>query len=146
MRPCDVNESNERQVFKNTYGVKTLRQLLVKNKPKTDLSVDQHVRIKHKFNPFDKGYYPNWTDHIYKVQKVIKGNGKPLYTITDWDGDSVEKRFYPEELQKVKESTYRIEKIIRKKRENGQNLCLVKWLHFPNTYNSWVPESEVVDV
>jgi Integrase core domain/Chromo (CHRromatin Organisation MOdifier) domain len=145
MRPCDVNETNEKVAFRNTYGVKTMRDLLKSQCKKPKLVAGEKVRIKHKFNPFDKGYYPNWTDHIYNVEKVIKGI-KPLYKITSYDGQTVDKRFYPEELQKVSESIYRVEKVLKKRTVNGRPECFVKWLNYPASYNSWIPEADVQDI
>ena len=53
--------------------------------------------------------------------------------------------FYEEELQKVfkHNDTYEIEKIL-KKRGKGKNVqYLVKWLGYPNKFNSWVSDSEI---
>ena len=56
--------------------------------------------------------------------------------------------FYDKELQKVvkEDDIYEVEKIV-KKRGKGKNLqYLVKWLGYPDKFNSWVPASDIKDL
>ena len=47
--------------------------------------------------------------------------------------------FYEPELQKTHQEVFRIEKIIRKK--DGK--YLVKWMGYPESFNSWVDEKDI---
>jgi Integrase core domain/Chromo (CHRromatin Organisation MOdifier) domain len=145
MRPCDVNKRNEKVVFRNTYGVDTVMEMLVQREQKPRVKIGDTVRLKYDYNPFDKGYYPNWTDELYTVVKVIKGV-KPYYVLKTSRGDLVDRRFYPEEIQKVNQPVFRVEKIVRRKIVDGKVLCLVKWLNHPSTENSWEPEEAIEDI
>ena len=93
----------------------------------------------------DKGYYPNWTDEIFTVTKSIKGKQKPMFNIESLLGDQIQERVYPEEIQKVKENLYRIEKIVKTVTQNGIKGYIVKWLNYPQKYNSFVSERDLVN-
>ena len=58
-------------------------------------------------------------------------------------GEEVKGSFYEQELQKVKQETFRIEKVL--KRDNKKKLALVKWLGYPDKFNSWLPLSDLKD-
>ena len=43
------------------------------------------------------------------------------------------------------ENTFRIEKILRRMRKtDGTRLARVKWVGYDSSYNSWIPESEII--
>ena len=58
-------------------------------------------------------------------------------------GEEVKGSFYEQELQKAKQQTYRIEKIIKKDDKN--KLALVKWSGYPSKFNSWVSLKDFVN-
>ena len=94
----------EKKVFANLYG-----DLIYLNPKKTKFSIGDKVRIsKYKRRVFDKGYTPNWTEEVFVVDKVMLT--KPVtYHIVDLEGS-----FYEKELQKAKQQTFRIEKVVRR--------------------------------
>ena len=94
----------------------------------------------------DKGYYPKWTDELFTVTKSIKGKTKPMYSIRNYSGNILPQKFYPEEIQKVKENLYRIEKIIKPEKRNGIKGYIVKWLNYSTDHNSWVSEADIVRI
>ena len=68
-----------------------------------------------------------------------------MYKLKDYDGEELKRTFYVKELQKVikPDDVYEVEKIL-KKRGRGRNVqYLVKWLGYPNKFNSWVSASEI---
>jgi len=148
MRPIDVNKRNENTVFKNIYGVNTYREAIAlrNKKPKKSLKPGDKVRRKYTLKPFDKSYYPNYTDQIFTVEKSIKGQKQSVYRLRDCSGNIVQQRFYPQELQKITENLHRIEKVLRTRRVRGIKQYFVKWLNYPPQYNSWIDESEYQDI
>ncbi len=92
--------------------------------------------------PFDKGYYPNWSDQVFTIEKVIKGDNQPVFVLKDYTGKVIQQKFYPQDLQKITENLYRIEKIIKTRTRNNKKEYFVKWLNYPDTYNSWVEDIE----
>lgn len=140
MKPIDVNSQNEKKAFKNLYGVETYRDAIRERNVKPKHIEGDKIRLKYKNDPFYKGFYPNWTDHIYTITKVINANEKPYYHIKDYSGKELKRRFYPEEVQKVIENLHRIEKVIKTRKRKGKTEYFVKWLHYPDSYNSWITE------
>jgi hypothetical protein len=142
MRPIDANDS--KVLFKNLYGVSTVEELYDKRNNDKDLEEADIVRKKYKVGVFDKSFYPNWTDQTFEIDAKADAPVKPLYKIKDEHQNVIDQRFYPEEVQKIKENLYRVEKVIRKRKYRGKTQCLVKWLNYPDSYNSWIDESELL--
>ncbi len=144
MKPKDVTKANTNIVLFNLYKVHDIRDL---DKPaETKLKPGDKVRIQYKHKPFDKGYYPNWTDEVFTIDKTDKGDQKIVFRIKDYDGNQMEQRFYPEELQKITENLYRIQKVIKRRTRKGIKEVYVKWLNYPEKYNSWIPEKDLKDI
>lgn len=137
MTPTDARKpANHQQVFKTLYFKKVQSRNI---KPK--YKVDDKVRIAVKKDTFEKGFTINWSDKIYTITQVLK-TLPPTYKIRD-DREEIKGSFYQQELQKTSEDTFRIEKILRWKKEGGERLARVKWVGYDSSYNSWVPENEI---
>ena len=139
MTPTEASKKeNEEQVFANLYG-----DLIYLKPQNPKFSIGDKVRIsKHKRPVFDKGYTPNWTEEVFVVDKVMLT--KPVtYYIVDLLGENVEGSFYEKELQKAKQQTFRIEKVVR--RDNKKKKALVKWKGYSDKFNSWVSFKDLVD-
>jgi len=102
------------------------------------------VRIKKEKRVFARGYKPTFTSEIFKIKHVLAHLPITMYTLEEWDGSNeIEGNFYPEELSLVKGEVFKIERVVRKQKRNGQLMALVKWEGFPAKYNSWVLASEI---
>ncbi len=137
MSPVDASKKvNETVVFRNLYhGIFTEKRVMPK------FSVGDKVRITVKKSIFEKGYTPRWTEELFTISK-IQYTDPPTYKITDSNGEVIQGSFYEQELQKTNQEIFRIEKIIRKK----GNKSLVKWLGYPNTFNSWVDNKDLIKI
>jgi len=51
----------------------------------------------------------------------------------------LEGSLYEQELQKTNQETYKIEKVLRKKKINGLEHALVKWMGYSGKFNQWMP-------
>jgi len=140
--PSNVNDSNKERIFKNIYGVDNEREYLSRDKPEPRLKPGDKVRRKYELTLMDKSFYPTWSDVIYDIKESIKG---PMYKLS-LDDEVLPQRFYPEEVQKIKESTYRIEKIIKRQTRQGVRGYVVKWVGYSDRHNSWIPETSVENV
>ena len=56
------------------------------------------------------------------------------------NGEKVIGTFYNNELQKTNEEEYRMEKLIKKKR----NKLYVKWKGYNNSLNSWIDKKDIL--
>ena len=61
------------------------------------------------------------------------------YKITDYNGEKIQGSFYKQELQKMNQDIFRIEKIIK---QQG-NKSLVKWLGYNDSFNSLVDNKDI---
>ena len=126
---------NEKIVWMNLNGNETINQI----KPK--FAVGDKVRITKKKKTFEKGYTPRWTEEVFTVSQV-QYTDPPTYKITDYNGEEIQGTFYEQELQKTSQEIFRIEKVIRKR----GNKSLVKWLGYPDSFNSWVNTDSLVQL
>lgn len=134
MKPDDVNESNERYLLKTVYNPIEMRNKKVKFK------IGDLVRISKYKHVFDKGYTPNWSTEVFKVNRV-QLTYPPTYLLVDLDGNEIKGSFYVEELRRAENpDLYLVEKIIERR---GKQL-LVKWLGFDSTHNSWINENDLI--
>ena len=66
----------------------------------------------------------------------------------DLHDDEIPGYFYKEQLTKANppgNGTFRIEKVLKSKIENGVEKSYVKYLHYPNKFNQWIPNTNFVD-
>ena len=139
MAPTEASKKeNENKVFANLYD-----DLIYLKPKKQKFSIGDKVRIsKYKRRVFDKGYTPNWTEEVFVVDKVILT--KPVtYHIVDLLGEKEEGSFNEKELQKAKQQTFRVEKVVR--RDNKKKKALVKWKGYSDKFNSWINFKDLVD-
>ena len=134
MTPVAASEKkNERIVWFNLYGNEPTPKLTFK------FNVGNKVRITKKKGIFDKGFTPRWTEEVFTVSQ-IQYTDPPTYKITDSSGEEIQGTFYEQELQKTNQEVYRIEKVVRRK----GNKSLVKWVGYPESFNSWVENAELL--
>ena len=58
-----------------------------------------------------------WTEEIFKISK-IQLTIPVTYKITHYNGEEIQGSFYEQELQKISQSTFRIEKVLKDKEIN----------------------------
>ena len=76
----------------------------------------------------------DWTEEVFTISSV-KASKPPTYTIKDTLGEPVQGTFYEQELQLSEQEISRIERVLRKKK----NQVFVKWKGYSDASNSWVP-------
>ena len=145
LKPIDVTIDNQDEVFKNSYGADE-REVIFGTSEKKSLKKGDQVRLRYVLKPFDKSYYPNWTDETFKIHRIQHSTPKNLYILIDDDGNIQHKKYYIEDIQKVKTELYRIEKIIKYKTLKGKRYALVKFLNYPISSNRWVLESDITSI
>ena len=136
MTPVEAVElsksGHENKIYKNLYKL-----FPIIKKPK--YSVGDRVRISVKKPTFSKGYTPKWSEEVFTVSK-IQLTDPVTYKIVDASGEEIHGTFYEAELQKTEQQVYRIEKVIKRQK----NKYLVKWLGYPDTFNSWIDKKDFV--
>ena len=111
MRPFDASKiENESEVWENLFRDDG------ETKKSTKFKIGDTVRISRIKGIFEHGFLPNWTEQIYKIHEINKS--EPVtYILKDLQDEIIEGGFYKEELQKTSQEVFRIEKILRKKKD-----------------------------
>ena len=134
MTPIEASlKKNENKVRRYLYDLEPAHR----KQPK--FSVGDRVRITKKKKTFEKGYTPRWTEEVFTVSK-IQYTDPVTYKISDYNGEEIQGTFYEQELQKTTQNIFRIEKIIRKRGCKS----LVKWLGYPDSFNSWIDNKDLI--
>ncbi len=133
MKPADVNKSNKDQVWITLYGY------IQGDFPIPKFKVDDTIRVSKYKNIFDKGYESNFTEEIFKIAKVFRGDPN-MYELSMWMMsqllvNSMKKNYQP----LTRHDVYRVEKILR--RRKGQ--ALVKWAGYDSKHNLWIPIKDI---
>ena len=79
MKPADVNKFNENLVWVTLYGS------AVGKPPLPKFRVGDTVRVSKYKSIFGKGYEANFTEEIFKISKVLRGDPN-MYEIEDHEG------------------------------------------------------------
>jgi hypothetical protein len=141
--PIAVNKENELKIFSNLYGYK-------KNEGddesiKLKFKIGDKVRISKSKRVFEKGYTPNWTREIFIIDKILL-TIPPTYIIKDLDNEIKEGKFYQSELQKIYkyDEVFKVNKVLKTRTKNGKKEYLVNRLGYPDKFNSWTDNLQVL--
>ena len=129
-------KKNELTVWRNLYPDRYKKYNIT---PK--FSVGDEVRITKKKKVFEKGYTTRWTEEIFTITEIQNTN-PVTYKLADLQGEEIKGTFYEPELQKTEQQIFRIEKVIKKEK----NKSLVKWKGYPDKFNSWVDNKDLIDL
>jgi hypothetical protein len=114
------------------------------------LKIGDYVRLSYLKHPFSRDYQEKWTEEVFIIRERFHKEGIALYKVKDWDGEEVKGTWYESELQQIdknKDDMWRIEKVLKSRKCRGhQKELYVKWLSWPDKFNSWIPESDVQSI
>ena len=121
MKPKDVNPFNWHLAWVTLYG--SARGEL----PLPKFRVGDTVRVSRYKSTFGKGYKANFTEEIFKVKGVLRGD-PTVYELEDHEGEPIIRKFYEEELSTVnkKDDTYRAEDTLKEERHGAGKVVGVR--------------------
>ncbi len=150
--PAEVTPQNEAEVLEYMLRLKAPpvkrerpKRVAVQSRP-FRLKVRDHVRLSQLKERFDRHYSQHWSGEIFVIVKRVRREGRPFYKVSDIRGEEITGIFAPSELQKVRydeNKAWKIEKVLKRRGKGKKQELLVKWLHWPSKYNSWVEASVV---
>ena len=144
MSPNEVSAQNQEDVYQRLDIGKIAKNHSTRYTD-DDLNVGDIVRITKSRGAFERGFTPNWTRELFRISSVDKYQNPSAYLIEDMSGEEIKGVFYAQELQKVKEpETYAVERIISTRGKGQNKQYLVKWLGYPESFNSWVGKNDIV--
>ena len=113
---------------------------------KFKFAIGNTVRLSNPNKTFKRGFQSQWTREIFVVWKRF-ATVPHTYVVRDSKANPIRGAFYAEEMQSVDEPEFhKVEKILGEKTVKGVKFKLVKWLGYPDSFNSWEPASEVRDI
>jgi hypothetical protein len=127
--------------------MKTLRYHdKIKQKPVT-FNIGDTVRIAKLKTKFSRGYTQQMQDELFKVKHIKTNNKIPMYTLETYNGDETLKgNFYSYELIKINTDVFRVEKVLKRRTNNGVPQLYVKWKGFKDLYNSWINSADIKQI
>ena len=144
LAPSKINSENEVRVWKTMYM--DVEEPIRKKKP-YKYQIGDQVRISHLKYTFQRDYQQKWTEEIFRVRRRLQKQAFNLYTIQDLTNEEIDGYFYEEELQRVPKdadtAVFRVEKVLRHRQRQGQREIFVKWMGWPQKFNSWVKQTDV---
>ena len=157
MTPNEALKTNDTILWNFQYAPKPKKKIKVTHLKKKKINktsqsnpfrfkVNDRVKLSRIKYPFQKEYDEKWTNEIFTISQKYLNQGKAMYHVKDLLGEPITGGFFQPELQKViidDDTTYKIEKVIRKRKRNGRTEYLVKWWGWPSKFNSYVPESDL---
>lgn len=145
--PINVTKQNEETVRLSTYFSKPHKEH--RKLWRYKFKIGDNVRITHLRNVFTREYDQKWTGEVFTISKRFWRNGIPIYRIKDYNNEEITGTFYQSELQRIsfiEDQMWKVEKILKTKGKGQNKQYFVKWLHWPNKFNSWVNASDVTNI
>ena len=127
MKPVDVKD--------NTY-IDFKKEV---NDKDTKFKIGDHVRISKYKNIFAKGHTPNQSEEVF-VSKKVKNTFPWTYVINILNGEKIVGKFCENELQKINQQEFTIEKVIKRE---GDKLYF-KWKGYDSSFISWIDKKDLV--
>ena len=143
MAPNEVGPHNREKLHQRLYVTPIPS---IKTKTSQPLQPNDVVRISKRRTAFERGYTPNWTRELFRVTRVSNDTFPTVYEVSDLANETIRGTFYRQELQLVKEpEEYKVEAVLKtRKKTDGGKQYFVRWLGYPDSFNSWVDEKDFV--
>lgn len=107
-------------------------------------NVGQRVRIKTLGDHFARGYHQRFSNEQFVIVSINTRMPIPMYILKSLnDNEIVKGGFYSEEIQPIDGDEFKIEKVLKKRRNNGTIEYFVKWQGFNAAHNSWITSKDI---
>ena len=139
--PSKVGLDNKKELWKKLYLTNDV------DNPSVKFKQGDFVRISKSQKAFDKEAYDLYSEEVYVVSRVCPGPPH-FFKIADLTGESIEGRFYPNELSKtIRPERFVVDRILRRNVVlDGIVHHFVSWRGYPDTFNSFVKASDVINI
>ena len=162
MKPSSVNKNNELMLWQQQYIEPFVKETMTVTKKENSVKKNERsvkkksvkkkkfrfatgdkVHISHLRSLFQREYDQRWTGEVFTVTKSWSREGVYVHELKDYGDDPVSGTFYEPELQAVTfdaEQPFKIEKVIKTRGRGANKEHYVKWMNWPNKYNSWIKD------
>jgi len=145
--PNSITHANSREVWNYMYmGLGRYPSLKFTDTRKPRVAIADRVRIqKYRHQFFKPSASFSWNNEVFSVAKVVRSD--PIaYHIKDDNDEIISGAFMREEIQRVnkpKDGTYMIDKILQTRGKGVSKQLLVSWLGYPAEFNSWIRQEDL---
>ncbi|KAJ8309715.1 LOW QUALITY PROTEIN: hypothetical protein KUTeg_011580 [Tegillarca granosa] len=150
LKERDIHQIFAQNETKSNYSERAIQNLKKKRRrPIFKFKINDKVRITYLRHPFRREYRQKWTGEVFKMYKRFVRDGLPVYKLRDFNDDIIRGTFMTQEMQKVNKddnTIWKIDKILKQHKKNGEDELLVSWQHWPSKFNSWIRKSDVVSI
>jgi len=151
--PDSVKPEDEIKIWKRLYEIepKAKRERKTKPRPRKAFTynLNDTVRLSIVRKPFQRGFDHQFTVEYFLISDRFVREGLEQYKVKDTQNDPVIGTFGLEDLQLIEvdaDEEHKIERIVDRKKVRGRVKVLIKWLGWPEKFNSWVSESDIKDL
>ena len=95
---------------------------------------------------------PNWSREQFTVSSTVPNgakrgrNSRAVVTLKDEGGEELRGRWYPEEIQQIRDNDYEVERVLKRlAAADGSRELFVKWRDYPSKYNSWIKDQDLTE-
>ena len=162
-----INNTNKR-IFKNKFLTPNILHLIrnpnflkkqfhimysdsintLANKKKVhSLNKYTYVRISllNRSNIFFKSFEKANTDEVFQIYEIDKSQYPFIYKLRDLAGEKILGSFYLDELTPViLKNEYKIKILDTKIDKNGKKLYYVNYINYPEKFNEWITEKQII--
>ena len=143
--PYEVHKLRDREAIADQFYSMYKKGMRSRKAISSDLSVGDTVRITNKDRQsiFRKGYFIQNTEEIFKITKTDDSQMPSTFYLRDLAGDKVDGVFYRSELIKTSLPDQFPIRILKKKIVRRKTQYLVHWIGYPESFDSWVNDSDL---
>ena len=152
MTPQQARQSDRYVVWKNQF-FKPEKRDRHPRKPKKlaafRFQIDDSVKISVAKTKFSREWQEKFGNETFRIKSRKTLDGIPMYLLEDGTGDTIKGYFYEPEMTKVNvpaDKLYKIEKVLRTRKRQGEEQKLVKFQGFPNKYNEWIAAKDIENI
>ncbi len=155
LKPADINFREDTLKVDKKMGIHPDISLETQKKQQEqyeaipeNLQVGNYVFLDFVKKSLSKGYDTS-NRQLYIICQVLAGKRPVLYKLKDLLEEKIPGYYYGQQLTRAptpkKEHFFKVEKVYRPaKRINGVKCFYVKFLHYPNKFNQYVKESDLI--
>jgi hypothetical protein len=147
MTPIEASDPKHSKIVdKNLYGDESNISDDELKRIDSKYKVGDKVRMSRYKTKLSKGYTPNYTEEFFLVSKVYPTDPY-TYSIVDRKGEDITGRYYDYDLvlYDKQDDIFKIESIIKTRTKNGKKEHFVKWIGYPDKFNSWISEDQLLN-
>lgn len=115
-----------------------------KRKKKPKYKVGDKVRFSNTRGIYSRGFDEEFNIEVCRIKSVLTNMPIVMYELYEYDGKTeIKGKWYESELTPWKGSTFKVEEVLKTRKRKGVQEYLVKWLGYPNSYNSYITKDKI---